>query len=1479
MKHEFQTDLCAFVALTFIAAAQTVCAQGTAFTYQGRLNDGANPASGNYDLRFTIYDAAGGGSASGVLTNAATGVSNGLFTVTLDFGAGVFTGADRWLDIAVRTDGGSSFAALTPRQPLTPAPYAIMANSASNLLGMLSATQLSAGSITADKLASGAVTTSALAPGAVTGSQMALGTITSANILDGSLTTQDFTNTSRIGLIQIPNPTPSAGDLFGKSVAAVGVNQFVIGAYGKTIDGNPNAGQAYLYDISGTLVTTITNPAPLVGDEFGYDGDDFGYSVAGVGINRFVIGSTGTQIGTNNTTGQAYLYDERGTLVTTITNPAPTDGDQFGKSMAGLGTNRFVIGAPYKAIDGDSQVGRAYLFDLSGALMATITNPAPTAGDSFGYSVTGVGANWFVIGAIGKTVGGNSHVGQAYLYNADGTLLTTITNPVPAAGDFFGVSIAAVGANRFLIGAYGKTIGGSSSAGQAYLYDGSGTLVATITNPAPAATDLFGYCLTGVGTNGFLIGAHGKMIGGNSQAGQAYLYDTGGALMTTITNPAPAAGDWFGRSVAGVGINQFVVGVWGKTIGGNPQAGQAFLSTTVASTPGLIADGMVPNSVGLRQLDINSVDTRYLLRTGDTMTGSLNVRGVISGDGSGLTNLSASQLTSGTLPLALLPSAVVTNNATGLTLGGTLLGYAMFAGNANAATSAFTAINFSGSLSGDVTGTQSATAVSSVGGESAANVASGASAANAATSVATANKIVKRDASGNFSAGSITLGGSLTLPATATATDIIYSGSDSLLRADNSKNLFVGVNAGGLTTGGSRNMGVGYGALFSNTIGSGNTANGSQALFSNTNGLANTANGEQALYNNTSGNYNTAIGWRALFRNTNGNYNFALGFEAGYFLTTGNSNICIGNVGVASDDNIIRIGSAQTQTFIAGVIAGNGGGLTNLNASQLAGGTIPLAQLPGAVVTNGQAGTVTFNGSLVLPATATADDIIYSGGSTLLLADNSDNFFAGVGAGNLTMSGTGNVGVGYGALSDNLSGSFNSANGRWALRHNTSGSYNTAHGSYALNNNTIGSYNIALGYGAGFNLNTGSNNICIGNEGVAGDDSIIRIGDQQTQAFIAGVITGAGGGLTGLNASQLSTGTVPDTRLSANVPLLNNSQTFTGAKTFNNAANSFTGAGNGLTGLNAAQLSSGTVPDARLSANVALLNNSQTFTGAKTLNNAANSFTGNGSGLTSLNASQLSSGTVADARLSANVPLLNGNQTFTGQNTFNGTVTLSSTLRLLDKPIYLRVGTDLAHGLGWFSTGSFGGYNPDGPVLWGNGGGGLGTVSAGTNLALVWNNSGRVGIGRTPTANALEVSGTASKDVAGSWLANSDARIKTGIATVTNAIETLARVRPVSFRYTEEYRAAHPGIKDRTYLNVVAQEFQKVFPDAVQGSGERLVNGEEILQVDPWPLTIYSAAAVQELNQKLIEKDAEIQGLKQSMAELKKLVQTLVEKN
>src|ERR1035441_2377937 len=88
------------VLLSTLNPQPSTLAQGTAFTYQGRLFDNGNPANGNYNLRLTLYNAGTVGiPLGGPLTNAPVTVSNGLFTVLLDFGPGVFTGSPCWLQI------------------------------------------------------------------------------------------------------------------------------------------------------------------------------------------------------------------------------------------------------------------------------------------------------------------------------------------------------------------------------------------------------------------------------------------------------------------------------------------------------------------------------------------------------------------------------------------------------------------------------------------------------------------------------------------------------------------------------------------------------------------------------------------------------------------------------------------------------------------------------------------------------------------------------------------------------------------------------------------------------------------------------------------------------------------------------------------------------------------------------------------------------------------------------------------------------------------------------------------------------------------------------------------------------------------------------------------------------------------------------------------------------------------------------------
>src|SRR6267378_3692320 len=101
-------------------------AQNTGFTYQGRLTNGGTAANGNYDLQFQLFDSPSGGAQVGsTQTLNVVAVSAGIFTVTLDFGANAFPGANRFLDISARLTGAGAFTPLTPRQPITATPYAV----------------------------------------------------------------------------------------------------------------------------------------------------------------------------------------------------------------------------------------------------------------------------------------------------------------------------------------------------------------------------------------------------------------------------------------------------------------------------------------------------------------------------------------------------------------------------------------------------------------------------------------------------------------------------------------------------------------------------------------------------------------------------------------------------------------------------------------------------------------------------------------------------------------------------------------------------------------------------------------------------------------------------------------------------------------------------------------------------------------------------------------------------------------------------------------------------------------------------------------------------------------------------------------------------------------------------------------------------------------------------------------------------------
>jgi len=166
----------------FVATQTQLQAQGTAFTYQGRLNVGVSPANGLYDFRFRLASDPFGNDyvGSAYLTNA-IGVTNGLFATKIDFGAGIFTGGTNWLEVDVKTNLAGAYAVLSPLQQVTPTPSAIFAETAASLNGTVSAAQLS-GVVANGNLPSNPTVSGTVTAGAFSGNGANVTNINAANL-------------------------------------------------------------------------------------------------------------------------------------------------------------------------------------------------------------------------------------------------------------------------------------------------------------------------------------------------------------------------------------------------------------------------------------------------------------------------------------------------------------------------------------------------------------------------------------------------------------------------------------------------------------------------------------------------------------------------------------------------------------------------------------------------------------------------------------------------------------------------------------------------------------------------------------------------------------------------------------------------------------------------------------------------------------------------------------------------------------------------------------------------------------------------------------------------------------------------------------------------------------------------------------------------------------------------------------------------
>ena len=270
----------------------------------------------------------------------------------------------------------------------------------------------------------------------------------------------------------------------------------------------------------GDLIRTLNNPTPEEDDFFGW-----GLGTRG---NDVLVGAPGDKTGAFFA-GSAYVFDSSsGALIKTINNPAPSEGDTFGYSVDSLG-NDILVGA-WADDASTTDAGTVYLFDGNTyELVRTFNHPNAVIGDGLGWTVMGWGDK--VVAAAPARA--RSGPGAVHIFDAiTGNHLLVIENPSPDPDDFFGLATASLPGNRLAIGAHLDDTH-STDSGRVYVFNGfTGELLVTIDPPDRGESDHFGFSLASQG-NELLVGSYNAGGGGT-----CYLFDsTTGGLLRTINNP------------------------------------------------------------------------------------------------------------------------------------------------------------------------------------------------------------------------------------------------------------------------------------------------------------------------------------------------------------------------------------------------------------------------------------------------------------------------------------------------------------------------------------------------------------------------------------------------------------------------------------------------------------------------------------------------------------------------------------------------------------------------------------------------------------------------------------------------------------------------------------------------------------------------------------------------------------------------------
>jgi hypothetical protein len=417
-------------------------AQTTVFTYQGKLTENGNPASGTYAFIFKLFDAQMGGTQLAADFSVVTEVNNGLFTASLSFG-NPFSGEDRFLDVSVRRASASTYTQLTPRQQITSAPYAVHSISASTADTATSAFGL--GGITASGFIQNTGTTQAATNFNISGDGTAGGTL-SGSIIDAA--TQLNIGGNRV-LSTAGSQNLFAGFNSGSNNTTGSNNSFFGFSAGKS--NTTGTGNSFFGSMAGQNNTTGSSNSffganagfsNTIGSFDSFFGDNSGFVNNG-DYNSFFGNSTGI----NNTTGGNNVFVGYSAGVGNRTGSQNTFiGGDAGENTTTQNYNTFIGQSAGQNTGTNDTNGAAFGNTFIGAFAGTANT---TGGQN-----TFVGLNAGTLNTTGSfnafiNGGGNNTTGSANIFVGGGN-----SNTTGSANTFLGTSVAGTttGSNNTFVG-------------------------------------------------------------------------------------------------------------------------------------------------------------------------------------------------------------------------------------------------------------------------------------------------------------------------------------------------------------------------------------------------------------------------------------------------------------------------------------------------------------------------------------------------------------------------------------------------------------------------------------------------------------------------------------------------------------------------------------------------------------------------------------------------------------------------------------------------------------------------------------------------------------------------------------------------------------------------------------------------------------------------------------------------------------------